>query len=122
MKLSSKHQERLGQGNCTSFDGPVAPWCCYYPYFYMPMDYSRMHIQSYYIQYPSVYPNHASAQRPIVACNNLVKELQMRKVRSKIQSIYSRSGVLQTHLILKSEDYNICAKRKQWNNKKRSCQ
>ena len=46
MKLSSKHQERLGQGNCTSFDGPVAPWCCYYQYFYMPMDYSRMHIQS----------------------------------------------------------------------------
>jgi hypothetical protein len=33
-----------------------------------------MHIQSYYIQYPSVYPNHASAQRPIGACNNLVKE------------------------------------------------
>ena len=25
MKPSSKHQERSGQGNCTSFDGPIAP-------------------------------------------------------------------------------------------------
>ena len=31
-------------------------------------------MQSYYIQYPSIYPNHASPQRPIVASNNLVKE------------------------------------------------
>ena len=36
------------------------------------MNYSRMHMQSYYIQYPTVYPNHASPQRPIVASNNLV--------------------------------------------------
>ena len=28
MKPSSKHQERSGQGNCTSFDGPIAPWYC----------------------------------------------------------------------------------------------
>ena len=40
----------------------------------MPMIYSRMHMLSYYIQYPSAYPNHASPQRPIVTCNNLVKE------------------------------------------------
>ena len=33
-----------------------------------------MHMQSYYIQYPSIYPNHASPQRPIVASNNLVKK------------------------------------------------
>ena len=29
-------------------------------------------MQSYYIQYPSIYPNHASPQRLIVASNNLV--------------------------------------------------
>ena len=38
------------------------------------MDYSRMHMQSYYIQYPPMYPNHASPQGPIVASNNLVKK------------------------------------------------
>ena len=31
-----------------------------------------MHMQSYYIQYPSMYPNHA--KRPIVASNNLVQQ------------------------------------------------
>ena len=40
----------------------------------MSMDYRRMHMQSYYIQYPSIYPNYASPQRPIVARNNLAKE------------------------------------------------
>ena len=33
-----------------------------------------MHMQSYYIQYPSIYPKHTSPQRPIVANNNLVKQ------------------------------------------------
>jgi len=42
--------------------------------FYTPMDYSRMHMQSYYIQYPPIYPNHASSQRSIVASNNLAKK------------------------------------------------
>jgi hypothetical protein len=45
-----------------------------YPYFYTHIDYSRMHMQSYYIQYPPMYPNHVSPQRPIVASNNLVKK------------------------------------------------
>ena len=31
-------------------------------------------MQSYYIQYPSIYPNHASPQKLIVASNNLAKE------------------------------------------------
>ena len=31
-------------------------------------------MQSYYIKYPSIYPNHDSPQRPIVASNNLVKK------------------------------------------------
>ena len=55
-----------------NYHGPFAPW--FHPYFYTPMDYSRMHMQSYYIQYPPIYSNYASPQRPIVASNNLVKE------------------------------------------------
>ena len=31
-------------------------------------------MQSYYIQYPPMYPNHALLQRPIVASNNLVQQ------------------------------------------------
>ena len=31
-------------------------------------------MQSYYIQYPPMYPNHALLQRPIVASNNPVKQ------------------------------------------------
>ena len=31
-------------------------------------------MQSYYIQYPLMYPNHASPQRPIVASNNTFKQ------------------------------------------------
>ena len=37
----------------------------------MPLDYSRMHMQSYYIHYPPIYPSCAS-QRPIN--DNLVKK------------------------------------------------
>ena len=33
-----------------------------------------MYMQSNYIRYPSIYPNHDSPQRPIVASNNLVKK------------------------------------------------
>ena len=36
------------------------------------MDYSRMYMQSYYIQDPPIYPNHA--KRPVVASNNLVQQ------------------------------------------------
>jgi len=36
----------------------------------MPLDYSRMHMQSYYIHYPPIYPSFAT-QRPI--SDNLVK-------------------------------------------------
>ena len=65
---SSQEQSSLSQGN--SFNGPIAPWYCWYPY-YMPLDYSRMHMQSYYIHYPPIYPSFAS-QRPI--SDNLVKK------------------------------------------------
>ena len=37
----------------------------------MPLGYSRMHMQSYYIHYPPLYPSFAS-QRPII--DNLVKK------------------------------------------------
>jgi hypothetical protein len=59
-KPSSERQERSGQDNYASSNGPIAPWYCWCLYFYTSMDYSRMHMQSYYIQYPSIYPKHAS--------------------------------------------------------------
>ena len=31
-------------------------------------------MQSYYIQYPPIYPSHTTSQKPIVASNNMVKE------------------------------------------------
>ena len=71
---SSRHQEQSSRGNYTSSSGPIALWYCWYPYFYTPMDYSRMHMQSYYIQYPPMYPNYVLLQRPIVANNNPVKQ------------------------------------------------
>ena len=71
---SSRHQEQSSQGNYTSSSGPISPWYCWYPYFYTPMDYSRMNMQSYYIQHPPMYPNHALLQRLIVASNNPVKQ------------------------------------------------
>ena len=72
MGSSSRHQEQSSQGNYASSSGPIAPWYCLYPYFYTPIDYSRMHMQSYYIQYAPMYPNHA--RRLIVASNNLVQQ------------------------------------------------
>src|SRR6185503_18024356 len=78
MKPSSKHQEQSdshpSQGGYMPFNGSIAPWYCWYPYSCMLMDYSRMHMQSYYIQYPPMYPNHTSSRGPIVASNNLVKK------------------------------------------------
>jgi len=65
---SSQEQSSLSQGN--SFNGPIAPWYCWYP-CYMPLDYSRMHMQSYYIHYPPIYSSFAS-QRPI--SDNLAKK------------------------------------------------
>ena len=73
MSSTSKLQE---QSVCCShqsnYYGPFTPW--FHSYFYTPMDYSRMHLQSYYIQYPPMYLNYALPQRPIVASNNLVKK------------------------------------------------
>ena len=33
-KPSSERQEQSGQGNYASSNGPIAPWYCWYPYFY----------------------------------------------------------------------------------------
>ena len=51
----------------------------------------------------------------------LIAAKGMGRARSKIQSIYSRGGVLQVCLILRSEGCNVCAKRRQWDNKWRPC-
>ena len=56
-----------------SFGGPVAPWFSSYPYYYTPLDYSRMNMRPYFIQYSSIYSSYGASQRPIVASNNLVK-------------------------------------------------
>ena len=77
VRSSSKFQEQpvccAHQNNCVAANyRPVTP--CFHPYFYAPLDYSRMHMQSYFIQYPFMHPHHASPQRPIVGSNNLVKE------------------------------------------------
>jgi hypothetical protein len=37
------------------------------------MDYSSIHMQSYYIKYPPMYPNYALPQRSVVSSNDLVK-------------------------------------------------
>ena len=60
------------QGNCAtmSYSRSVAPWSWLYPSYYTHLDYNRMHMQSYYIQYPFIYPS-CTSQRPI--SNNLVK-------------------------------------------------
>jgi len=65
---SSQKQSSLSQDN--SFNGPIAPWYCWHP-CYMPLDYGRIHMQSYYIHFPPIYPSYAS-QRPI--SDNLVKK------------------------------------------------
>jgi len=56
------------------YSGPVAPWFWLNPCSYTPMDYNGIHMQSYFIQYPPIYPNCGTSQRLIVASNNLVKK------------------------------------------------
>ena len=73
---SSKLQEQLvccpHQNNYVAAHyGSITLW--FYSYFYAPLDYSRMHMQSYYIQYHPMYPNYALPQRPVVSINDLVK-------------------------------------------------
>ena len=81
-KPSSEHREQssashLQQGNNVFapylFVEPVAPWFWSYPYFYTPLDYSRMYMHPYFIQYSSTYPSYSASQRPIVASDNMVK-------------------------------------------------
>jgi len=52
----------------------------------------------------------------------LIAVRRMRRAKSKIQSIYSRGGVPQACLILRSEGCNVCARRSQWSDKWRLCQ
>jgi len=74
MSTSSEQLDlRPHQGNCVVMpqSGSVTPWFGSYPYYYIPLDYSRMYMQPYYIQYPSVHPS-CIPQRPIN--NNLIKK------------------------------------------------
>jgi len=62
------------QGNCVTmpYSGLIAPLFWPLSSYYTPLDYNRTHIQSYYIQYPSMYPSCVSPRR-IVTSINLVK-------------------------------------------------
>ena len=71
-------------------------------------------MQSYYIQYPFMYPNYSSPQRSIVASNNLVKQdvdCSKENEKSKeqdskyLQSRWCPSGLS----VLRSEGCNVCA-------------
>ena len=80
---SEQSDPRTHQGNCVVMphSGPVTPWFWPYPCYYIPLDYSRMYMQPYYIQYPSIYPS-CIPQRPI--SNNLVeKDLNCNKEGEK---------------------------------------
>jgi len=83
MSSSSKLQKQsVCYSQQSNYYGPVISW--FHPYFYTSLDYNRMHMQSYYIQYLSIYPNHASPQRPIVASYNLVnKDIDCSKENEK---------------------------------------
>ena len=103
-----------------SLNGPIAPRYCWYP-CYMPLDYSRMHMQSYYIHYHPIYLSFAS-QRPI--SYNLVKRdtdcsKECEKNIKKIQNIYSRGGVPHVCLTLKRVGCKGCARKSPWNSKRR---
>ena len=56
---SEQSDSRLSQGNCVVMPNsrPIALWFWSYPCYYKPLDYSRMYMQLYYIQYPSMYPS-----------------------------------------------------------------
>ena len=76
MKSSTKHQEQSDSHPRqidTPSNEPVTPWYGWFPYSCLPMDYSRIYMQSYYIQYHPMYPNYALPQRPVVSINDLVK-------------------------------------------------
>ena len=123
MRSSSKHQEQSiccpHQGNYVAANyGLIAPW--FHPYFYTPLDYSRMHKQSYYIQYPPMYPNHVSPQRPIVASNNLVKkDFDCSKEDEKSANKIFTAAVMSLRFdsYSKNEGCNVYARKKQWSNK-----
>ena len=62
-KLTSTSSEQSDphphQGNCVVMpqSGSVTPYFWPYPCYYTLLDYSRMYMQPYYIQYPSIYPS-----------------------------------------------------------------
>jgi len=110
-KTSSRSYEQLdprsSQGNCAvmPYSAPIAP--CFWPNscYYAPLDYSRMHLQPYFIQYPHIYPNCGTSQRPIVASNNPVRkdfdcskegEKSMKQDSKYLQKRWCPSGLSHT--------------------------
>ena len=122
-KPSSKHQEQSdshpSQGNCMTFNGPITPWYCYYPYFYTLMDYSMMYMIFNIVLCIQIILLHEDRLLLTMIWSKkiLIAAKQMRRAWSKIQNIYSRGGVPQTCLTPKREGCNGCARRSPWNNK-----
>ena len=84
LKMQSPHQKPQDQLNSCLHQGIIidAPYLLFgsitpmfwpNPCCYSLLDYSRMHMQPYIIQYPSTYPNYGAAQRPIIVNNDLVR-------------------------------------------------
>jgi len=97
-KPSLKRQERscfyLSQVSYASFDGPIAPWYYRYPYFYSSMDYSRCicnHITFNIFLYIQIMLHHKDQLLLAIIWSTkiLIAARRMRRVQSKIQSIYS---------------------------------
>ena len=72
---SEQSDPRIHQGNFVVMpnSGPVTPGFWLYPYYYTTSNYSKMYMQSYYFQYPIIYPS-CVLPRPIVTSDNLVKK------------------------------------------------
>ena len=122
MSTSSEQSDfHQHQGNCVVMPNfePTAPWFWSYPcYYYTPLDYSRMYMHPYFIQYFSAYPSYGASQRPIVASDNLVKskpncsqdgEKDMKQDNQYLQPRWCPSGLSHTQ-----------KRRLQWMRKKES--
>ena len=98
LKPSTKHQEQSdshpSQGNCMTFNGPVTPWYCYYPYFYTLMDYSMMYMIFNIVLCIQIILLHEDRLLLTMIWSKkiLIAAKRMRRARSKIQNIYSRGG------------------------------
>ena len=88
-----------------SFDRPVTPWFWSYPHYYTPLDYRKMQMQLYFIQYPFIYLSYGTSQRPVVTSNNLVErdfdcskegEKNIKQDSKYLQPMWCPSGLSHT--------------------------